>query len=180
MLPSLAAHPGLSIAAGADPSPAVRERFSADFGVPAYAGIEAMCAAETLDAVYVATPHQRHVHDVVFAAGHGLHAIVEKPMALTLEDARTMVEAAERAGTVLVVGHTHGFDPAIRGMREIITSGELGPLRMISNLVYADFLYRPRRPEELRQRGGRRRSCTTRCRIKSRSRERSTADRYAA
>jgi phthalate 4,5-cis-dihydrodiol dehydrogenase len=149
MLPSLAAHPGISIAAGADPLPEVRRAFAAGFSVPVYDGIEAMAAAERLDAVYIATPHQRHAHDATFAASRGLHAIVEKPMALTLEECRAMVEAAERAGTVLVVGHTHGFDPAIERMRQIVASGELGPLRMIANVVYTDFLYRPRRPEEL-------------------------------
>lgn len=149
MLPSLAAHPGVVIAAAADPLAPIRSKFSADFGVPAYAGIEALCAAERLDAVYVATPHQQHAADVVYAAAQGLHAIVEKPMALSLEECQAMIDAADRAKTVLVVGHTHGFDPAIKRMREIIAAGELGRLRMIANLVYTDFLYRPRRPEEL-------------------------------
>ncbi len=149
MLPSLAAHPGIAVAAAADPLAEVRRKFSTDFRVSTYDGIEAMCEGEKLDAVYIATPHQRHAADVVFAAGRGLHAIVEKPMALTLEDCRAMVDAADRAGTVIVVGHTHGFDPAIMRMREIIASRELGALRMMTNVVYGNFLYRPRRPEEL-------------------------------
>lgn len=149
MLPSLAAHPGVAIAGAAEPLGELRQRFSSDFGVPAYDGIETLCDREKLDAVYVATPHQRHARDVTYAAGRGLHVIVEKPMALSLEDCRAMIDAADRAGTVLVVGHTHGFDPAIMRMREIVASGELGALRMIANVVYGDFLYRPRRPEEL-------------------------------
>ncbi|HXF35208.1 MAG TPA: Gfo/Idh/MocA family oxidoreductase [Candidatus Acidoferrales bacterium] len=149
MLPSLAAHPGVTIAGAAEPLADLRERFAADVDVPAYDRIETLCDREELDAVYVATPHQQHVHDVTYAAGRGLHAIVEKPMALSLEDCRAMIDAAQRAGTVIVVGHTHGFDPAIKRMREIVASGELGALRMIANVVYSDFLYRPRRPEEL-------------------------------
>lgn len=149
MLPSLVAHPGLAVVAGADPLADVRAAFAGQFGLPAHESLETMCAREELDAVYIATPHQSHAGDVVFAARRGLHAIVEKPMALTLAECETMIEAAERNGTVLVVGHTHGFDPAIARMREIVASGELGRLRMIANLVYSDFLYRPRRPEEL-------------------------------
>jgi phthalate 4,5-cis-dihydrodiol dehydrogenase len=47
------------------------------------------------------------------------------------------------------VGHTHSSDPSIARLREFTTSGELGRLAMVSMLNYTDFLYRPRRPEEL-------------------------------
>ncbi len=50
---------------------------------------------------------------------------------------------------MLVVGHSAGFNPTIKMIREIVASGEAGPLRMMTNLVYTNFLYRPRRPEEL-------------------------------
>jgi phthalate 4,5-cis-dihydrodiol dehydrogenase len=70
-------------------------------------------------------------------------------MALTLAECRAMIEATDAAGVTLIVGHTHAFDPAITAMREFVASGEIGPLRMITNVVYTDFLYRPRRPEEL-------------------------------
>jgi phthalate 4,5-cis-dihydrodiol dehydrogenase len=60
-----------------------------------------------------------------------------------------MIAAAQAAGTVLIVGHTHGFDRPVMAMRDVIARGELGALRMIVNVVYTDFLYRPRRPEEL-------------------------------
>jgi phthalate 4,5-cis-dihydrodiol dehydrogenase len=149
MLPSLLAHPHVRLVAAADPNPEARARFEADFGGTTYASADALCASPGVDAVYIASPHQFHAADVLTAARNGKHAIVEKPMALTLEDCRTMIDAADRAGTVLVVGHTHGFDPAIACMRELIAGGEFGPLRMIANLVYSDFLYRPRRPEEL-------------------------------
>jgi phthalate 4,5-cis-dihydrodiol dehydrogenase len=49
----------------------------------------------------------------------------------------------------MVVGHTHSFDPPVREMRRIIRSGELGRLAMINTWYYGNFLFRPRRPEEL-------------------------------
>jgi phthalate 4,5-cis-dihydrodiol dehydrogenase len=89
------------------------------------------------------------------AAAFGKHVIVEKPMALTHEDCEAMLDAVRSAGVVLVVGHTHGFDPAVRAMRGVIESGELGALRAITSIAYTDFVYRPRRPEELdTERGG--------------------------
>ncbi len=149
MIPSLVAHPHVSLTAGADPNPAARERFLATYGGAAYPDAEALCRSADVDAVYIATPHQYHAGDVLAALNNGKHAIVEKPMALTLEECRAMTAAAERNRAVLIVGHSHAFDPSTTIMRELIRGGTLGPLRMIANLVYTDFLYRPRRPEEL-------------------------------
>ena len=149
MLPSLIGHPHVTLTAAADPNPDARARFEADFGGRTFATAEELCASDAVDAVYIATPHQYHCSDVLAAARHGKHAIVEKPMALTVEECRTMTDAAERNNIILVVGHSHGFDPSIRLIRELIVKGDVGPLRMMTNLVYTNFLYRPRRPEEL-------------------------------
>jgi len=70
-------------------------------------------------------------------------------MALTLEDCRAMIEAAHKAGVYLVVGHSHSFDAPIARTREMIAGGTFGALRMITAVQFTDFLYRPRRPEEL-------------------------------
>ena len=69
-------------------------------------------------------------------------------MALTLEDCDRMIEAADRAGVVLIVGHTANFNPGVQKMRQLVT-GELGTLALITANAYTDFLYRPRRPEAL-------------------------------
>jgi len=70
-------------------------------------------------------------------------------MALTLADCDRIIAAVERAKVHLIVGHTHAFDPAVRAMRAIIASGELGALGMVASWNYTNYLYRPRRPEEL-------------------------------
>lgn len=149
MIPALTGHPHVRLTAAADPNPDARTRFEAEFGGKTYADAEALCASGDVDAVYIATPHQRHVTDASIAAAYRKHAIVEKPMALTLEDCRAMTEAARAAGTALVIGHTHAFDGPTMMMGKLIASGEFGRLRMIVNMVYTNFLYRPRRPEEL-------------------------------
>ena len=58
------------------------------------------------------------------------------------------------AGVALVVGHSHSFDAPIARTRALIAGGEYGSLRMIHALNYTDWLYRPRRPEELSDGGG--------------------------
>jgi phthalate 4,5-cis-dihydrodiol dehydrogenase len=70
-------------------------------------------------------------------------------MAVQIRAAEEMVAGADRAGVVLLVGHAHGFDLPIQRMREVISSGRLGRVRMIHTWNYTDWMYRPRRPDEL-------------------------------
>jgi phthalate 4,5-cis-dihydrodiol dehydrogenase len=149
MIPSLVSRPDVVLTAAADPITAARDRFAAEFGGRTFDDAESLCASGLVDGIYIATPHGQHAADVETAAEHGIHAIVEKPMALTLDDCRRMHAAAARAGTVLVVGHTHAFDPPVALMGRLIASGRYGRLRTVVSMVYTDFLYRPRRPEEL-------------------------------
>jgi phthalate 4,5-cis-dihydrodiol dehydrogenase len=155
MVRAAAAHPGVKLVAAAETHAAPREAFARDFNVRVYDDIGAMCADPAVDVVYVATPHQFHAPHAILAAQHDKHVILEKPMALTLADCDAIIAAVEKAGVYLIIGHTHAFDPAVREMRRIVASGELGALGMIAGWNYTNFLYRPRRPEELdTNRGG--------------------------
>ena len=60
-----------------------------------------------------------------------------------------MIDAAQRAGVHLIVGHSHSFDAPVLRLRALIESGDFGRVRMINAINYTDYLYRPRRPEEL-------------------------------
>ena len=149
MLPTLAAHPKLEVAAAVDTRASALTRFEADFGGTAYGSVEAMCADPALDAIYVATPHQFHADHAVIAARAGKHVLVEKPMALALNDCTRMIEAARAAGVFLLVGHSHSYDAPIAAARRLIAGGDYGAPRLITGINYTDFIYRPRRPEEL-------------------------------
>jgi phthalate 4,5-cis-dihydrodiol dehydrogenase len=149
MVRAAARHPGFRIAAVAEPQAGPRQAFAHDFGANVHADIRALCADPAVDAVYIATPHQFHAEHAGLAAAAGKHIILEKPMALTFADCDAIIAAVAKARVHLVVGHTHAFDPAIRAMRAIIASGQLGPLGMIASWNYTNYLYRPRRPEEL-------------------------------
>jgi phthalate 4,5-cis-dihydrodiol dehydrogenase len=149
MLPTFLEDSRIALVAAADPRAEVRARFRQDFSADTYDSVEALCADSQVEVVYIATPHQHHATQAALAAGRGKHVLVEKPMALTLDECRSMIEAAERAGVRLIVGHSHSFDAPVARARALIGSGDFGPVRMITALNYTDFIYRPRRPEEL-------------------------------
>ena len=149
MVQAAAAHKGYVLKAAADPQAAPRKAFARDFSARAYADVEELVADPAVEVVYIATPHQFHAPHAILAADHGKHVILEKPMALTLQDCDAIIAAAERNKVQLVVGHTHAYDPAIRVMHLLIANRALGSLGMINCFNYTDFLYRPRRPEEL-------------------------------
>ena len=149
MLPTLALHPRLDVIAAADTRPEARDRFEADFGGTAYGDVADMCENPDIEAVYVTTPHQFHADHAELAARAGKHVLVEKPMAITLDDCTRMIDAAAEAGVHLLVGHSHSYDAPVAAARRLIDSGDYGPPRLITALNFTDFVYRPRRPEEL-------------------------------
>jgi phthalate 4,5-cis-dihydrodiol dehydrogenase len=149
MAPTFARDPRVKLVAGGDPREEARRRFQQEFQGTTYATAEELCADPAVDVVYIATPHQFHAANAIAAATRGKHVLVEKPMALTLEECRAMIAAAREAGVQLIVGHSHSFDAPILRTRALIEGGTLGAVRMITALNYTDFLYRPRRPEEL-------------------------------
>lgn len=149
MLPTFLADPRVRLVAAADPRAEARARFASDFGAPAFDDVVALCARPEVDVVYVASPHQLHAEHVALAAAAGRHVLVEKPMAITLADCDRMLAATRAAGVHLIVGHSHSFDTPYLATRALIESGRFGRLRMVNALNFTDFLYRPRRPEEL-------------------------------
>jgi phthalate 4,5-cis-dihydrodiol dehydrogenase len=149
MVHAAAAHPGFVLSAAADPHPALRAAFERDFNARVYADIEQLCADPAVDVVYIGTPHHLHRDHAIRAAEAGKHIIIEKPLGLTLAECDEVIAAVERKGIHLIVGHTHAFDPAVRAMRRLIAGGEVGALGLIAMWNYTNFLYRPRRPEDL-------------------------------
>ncbi len=88
--------------------------------------------AEGLDAVSVVVPTKLHKQVVLDALEAGLHVLVEKPIADSIENADLMIEAAEKAGKILMVGHIERFNPAVIKLKEIMESGILGKVVSIS------------------------------------------------
>lgn len=149
MVPTFTQDPRVQLVAAYDPRDAARAAFAGTFAGTAHDSVEAVCADSAVEWIYVATPHQMHAQHVQLAARHGKHVLVEKPMALSLADCDTMIEACERAGVHLLIGHSHSYDAPVRLAHQLVAGGRIGAVRMVHAMQYTDFLYRPRRPEEL-------------------------------
>jgi len=149
MLPTFRADERIRLVAAADPRLESRAQFVKDFGGRTCASVDELCDDPEVEVIYIATPHQYHAEHCLAAARCGKHVLVEKPMAVTLADCAAMIDAARKANVRLVVGHSHSFDAPYLRTRALIASGAPGPVRMITALNFTDFLYRPRRPEEL-------------------------------
>jgi phthalate 4,5-cis-dihydrodiol dehydrogenase len=148
-LPSILHDPHVRLVACAAPRAESRDAFLAEFGGLAFASVEDLCAAPNVEAIYIATPHQMHRDHAIAAARAGKHILVEKPLAIEMDDADAIVTAAAEAGVCLITGPSHSFDQPVMMARRLIASGRFGAVRMILAFNYTDFLYRPRRPEEL-------------------------------
>lgn len=149
MLPTFLNDERLCLVTACDPRPEARARFAEDFGGTAFEDAQSVVADPNVEAVYIASPHQFHAEHTRLAAVHGKHVLVEKPMALSLDECDAMIAACDAAGVNLVIGHCHSFDTPYLHARDLIRGGEFGAVRMIHALNYTDYLYRPRRPEEL-------------------------------
>jgi UDP-N-acetyl-2-amino-2-deoxyglucuronate dehydrogenase len=96
-----------------------------------YTDYEKMLREADIDAVDICLPHDLHAEVSNSALEAGKHVMVEKPIAITLEEADSMIAAAEKAGTVLMVALNERYDPAHERIRQMISDGTLGQLLCI-------------------------------------------------
>jgi phthalate 4,5-cis-dihydrodiol dehydrogenase len=111
--------------------------------------LTALCADDNIDAIYVATPHEMHCDQVIEILSAGKHALVEKPITINAVEAKTIADAVLKSKGSVIVGPSHSYDLPIIEAAKILKSGVYGPIGMINAQYYTDFVYRPRRPEEL-------------------------------
>lgn len=104
------------------------DRFGAEFGCHSVPSLEEFLRRDDVDAVTIFTPNSGHREPVEAAAAAGKHVFVEKPIANSIEDARAMIAACRSHGVRLMVGHSTRYAPAMRALRGIIESGQLGSI----------------------------------------------------
>jgi predicted dehydrogenase len=113
--------------------------FAREFGAAAaFGSYEEATRDPRAAGAIVCTPHDRHLADARLALAAGLHVLVEKPIAPTLEDADRMIAAARSAGRILMVAENFHFMPAFRWVHALIGRGGLGRLREL-HLVARGF-----------------------------------------
>jgi predicted dehydrogenase len=130
-LPAYQRHPDrVRLVAVCDPCEPHAQRRARETGVKAiYTDPARMLAEVDCDAVDICAIHDCHAELAIMSARAGRHVLVEKPMACSLAECRAMIDAADRAAVILMVGQMQRYHPSYRGVRNIIRGGELGPIR---------------------------------------------------
>ena len=136
--------------AAAAPRDESQKAFQSVFQGRAYSSYNQLLSDPSVEAIHVATPHQLHAEMTVAAAEAGKHVLVEKPITISLADAERMISACETNHVTLIVGPAHSFDAQVLTARQMIDSERFGKVLAINTFNYTDFMYRPRRDEELR------------------------------
>jgi glucose-fructose oxidoreductase len=121
------------------------------WGVPeerrvGYDGYDELLRSGEVDAVYIVLPNHLHREYTVRAARAGVHVLCEKPMAVTEEECRAMIQACEEAGVKLMIAYRLHFEPANLEAAEIVRSGRIGEPR----LYEAVFANRVTKPDDIR------------------------------
>lgn len=96
------------------------------YGVPGYRTVGELIKTGAPDVLHVCTPHDQHVEVVVEALAAGVHVLLEKPVAHTMEDARRIVAAAESSRAKIGICLQNRYNATAQAAREILDSGELG------------------------------------------------------
>jgi predicted dehydrogenase len=134
-------NPDYTLAAVADPSPAAAAE-GQSLGYQVYAGIEEMLDRVKPDGAIVAVPNQVHVKVGVACIARKVPIIVEKPVADSVAEALELVEAGEKAGVPILVGHHRRHNPIMRKAAEIIATGGIG------RVVAANGLWLSHKPKD--------------------------------
>ena len=114
------------LVAVADTDETRRATIARGYKIPAYADYRELFDKEQVDIVSVAVPTVNHLEVSLCAIDHGVHVLVEKPIAATVEEADEMIRRAQASGLTLTVGHVERFNPALVELKRRLDAGELG------------------------------------------------------
>ncbi|HUI94968.1 MAG TPA: Gfo/Idh/MocA family oxidoreductase [Xanthobacteraceae bacterium] len=120
----LAELPGVQLVGVADPDDKQADFVRRTLACPAVPEISDLLALG-VDAVSIAAPTHLHRSIALAAVEHGVHALVEKPIASSVEEGREIIAAARRAGVTLMVGHVERFNPAVQAIKEAIRGEDI-------------------------------------------------------
>ena len=119
---------GHEVAAVGDPTPDWAATYAERNGIPFAGSVEALAERDDVDAVYISTRNEFHRDHTLLAAAAGKHVLCEKPLALSVEDGRQMIEACEAAGVILGTNHHLPGAGTHRTVRELVAGGAVGRL----------------------------------------------------
>jgi predicted dehydrogenase len=127
-LPEYEANPYVQIVAVCDSNKKRAKEVANKYGVNMYTDYNELINCEELDAVSVCTPNDLHASISIVALQSGIHVLCEKPMATSKKDAEMMIEAAEKSGKKLMIGHNQRFVTSHQKAKQLIENGEIGKI----------------------------------------------------
>ncbi|SCC24548.1 Uncharacterized protein BCZB5J_02178 [Bacillus cereus] len=127
-LPEYEANPYVQIVAVCDSNKKRAKEVANKYGVNMYTDYNELINCEELDAVSVCTPNDLHASISIVALQSGIHVLCEKPMATSKKDAEMMIEAAEKSGKKLMIGHNQRFVASHQKAKQLIKSGAIGKI----------------------------------------------------
>jgi predicted dehydrogenase len=120
--------PEAELTAVCDIAPEALKAATEAYEVPGFPDHRELLESGLVDAVIIATPHYAHPPIAVDAMEHDLHVISEKPMAVTVSGAESMIEAAEHTGVIFAVMFQQRTFPVHQAAKRLIDEGQLGPI----------------------------------------------------
>ena len=106
--------------------------FASTYNCKPYGSYEELITDPEIDIVYVATPHNYHCENTLTAISNGKHVLCEKPFAVNSREVHSMIDAAREKGVFLMEALWTRFNPNIIRAKEILDSGQLGKIKLIS------------------------------------------------
>ncbi len=116
--------PGVKLVGVADPDRKQRDFVSRALGCSAFSDVEALLA-HGVDAVTIAAPTHLHQELALACIERGVHVLVEKPIAPSVEEGRAIIAAARHAGVTLMVGHVERFNPTVEAIKDAIRDEDI-------------------------------------------------------
>ncbi|OCT14482.1 oxidoreductase [Paenibacillus pectinilyticus] len=120
------------------------EAIAEAYGIRAYTDYQELIRQEKPDVVVIALPHFLHKETAIFAAEHGCHLMLEKPMALSVAECDDIIEAANVANIRILIGHTQHYMAENIQAKMIIESGEIGQIVMIQDVRHVNYFQESR------------------------------------
>lgn len=109
----------------------------------AYGSLEEALDNDSIDGIYVASPHPMHIDAAYAALEAGKHVLVEKPMTMSAADSRRLMKAAQRHKRFCMEAMWMAFNPAIRAVMTAVNEGAVGEVRLVMAEFGAAFPYNP-------------------------------------
>jgi predicted dehydrogenase len=132
--------PGAELVAVCDREPLLAEQLAVRFGVPAwFSDTEAMLESSQLDVVHITTPPGAHLALTEQCVASGANVFLEKPLAPTAADCRTLIETVERAGRRISINYWPNFDPPALQLKQMLADGVIGNPVHVEALIGYDL-----------------------------------------